>query len=103
MERKIKQQIKSSYSSVLTNSANVKAREQALKSSQSALRATQFGYESNTRNIVDLLNAERNFFSAQRDFNSSKYDFIIAELNLKLSAGILSPADIYDISNFMTN
>ena len=103
MERKIKQQIKSSYSSVLTNLANVKAREQALKSSQSALRATQFGYESDTRNIVDLLNAERNFFSAQRDFNSSKYDFIIAELNLKLSAGILSPADIYDISNFMTD
>ena len=46
MERKIKQQIKSSYSAVLTNLANVKAREQALKSSESALRATQFGYES---------------------------------------------------------
>ena len=103
MERKIKQQIKSSYSAVLTNLANVKAREQALKSSESALRATQFGYESNTRNIVDLLNAERNFFSAQRDFNSSKYDFIIAELNLKLSAGVLSPSDIYDISNYMNN
>ena len=54
-------------------------------------------------NIVDLLNAERNFFSAQRDFNSSKYDFIIAELNLKLSAGVLSPSDIYDISNYMNN
>ena len=80
----------------------MKAREQALKSSELALKATRFGYESDTRNIVDLLNAERNFFSAQRDFNSSKYDFIIAELGLKLSAGALTPMDIYDISNFMT-
>ena len=102
MERKTKQQIKSMYSSVLTNLANVKAREQALKSSELALKATRFGYESDTRNIVDLLNAERNFFSAQRDFNSSKYDFVIAELGLKLSAGALTPMDVYDISNFMT-
>jgi outer membrane protein len=101
-ERGTIREVKSRFSSVLTNLANVNAREQALKSSELALKATRFGYESNTRNIVDLLNSEKGYFSAQRDFNSAKYDFILSEFALKISSGSLSPRDIYDISNFMT-
>ena len=79
MERKTKQQIKSMYSSVLTNLANVKTREQALKSSELALKATRFGYESDTRNIVDLLNAERNF--SLRKETSILQNMILLSLN----------------------
>ena len=100
-ERSTIREVKSRYSSVMTNLANVEARKQALKSSELALKATRFGYESNTRNIVDLLNAEKGFFSAQRDLNSAKYDFILSEFSLKISSGSLSPRDVYDISNFM--
>jgi outer membrane protein len=101
-ERGTIREVKSRFSSVMTNLANVNAREQALKSSELALKATRFGYESNTRNIVDLLNSEKGYFSAQRDFNSAKYDFILSEFALKISSGSLSPRDVYDISNFMT-
>ena len=101
-ERSTIRDVKSRFSSVLTNLANVKARKQALKSSELALKATRFGYESNTRNIVDLLNAEKSFFSAQRDLNSARYDFILSEFALKIASGSLSPRDVYDLSNFMT-
>jgi outer membrane protein len=101
-ERSTIRDVKSRFSSVLTNLANVKARKQALKSSELALKATRFGYESDTRNIVDLLNAEKSFFSAQRDLNSARYDFILSEFALKIASGSLSPRDVYDLSNFMT-
>ena len=103
MERLVVREVKSKFTAVLTNLANVNARKQSLKSSEFALKATKVGYEEATRNIVDLLNAEKNFFSAQRDFNAAKYDYILSSLELKLSSGILSPADVYEISKFLSD
>jgi len=100
-ERFVIRDVKTKFTSVLTNLANVNARKASLKSSNFALKATMVGYEENTRNIVDLLNAEKNYFSAQRDLIAAKYDYIISTLELKLASGILSPADIYEISGYL--
>ena len=100
-ERFVIRDVKTKFTSVLTNMANVKARKASLESSNFALKATRVGYEENTRNIVDLLNAEKNYFSAQRDLIAAKYDYIISTLELKLASGILSPAEIYEISRYL--
>ena len=100
-ERFVIRDVKTKFTSVLTNLANVNARKASLKSSNFALKATMVGYEENTRNIVDLLNAEKNYFSAQRDLIAAKYDYIISTLELKLASGILSPVDIYEISSYL--
>ena len=99
--RSVIQDIKSKHSSLLTAKANVQAREQAFKSAESALIATEYGFEANTRNIIDLLNAQRNVFAAERDYASAKYDFILSDFGLKLSAGTLSPQDLYNLDEFM--
>ena len=78
--RSVIQDIKSKHSSLLTAKANVQAREQAFKSAESALIATEYGFEANTRNIIDLLNAQRNVFAAERDYASAKYDFILSDV-----------------------
>ena len=78
--------------------ANVKARKQALTSTTSALEATQLGYEVGTRNIVDLLDAQKRLYSSQRDYAGSRYEYIIAMLRLKASVGSLSPKDLEMIS-----
>ena len=100
-ERFVIRDVKTKFTSVLTNMANVNARKASLESSNFALKATRVGYEENTRNIVDLLNAEKNYFSAQRDLIAAKYDYIISTLELKLASGILSPAEIYEISRYL--
>ena len=41
-----------------------KARQQAIVSAQSALDATTAGYEVGTRNVVDVLNAQRILYNA---------------------------------------
>ena len=92
---------RSLHMTVLSDVARVAARKQSIKSSQSALDATEAGYEVGTRNIVDVLNAQNVLFSAERDYANSRYDFIINTLRLKENAGTLSPDDVARLESFL--
>lgn len=94
-------QARSLHMTVVSDVSRVMARKQSIISSQSALDATQAGYEVGTRNIVDVLNAQNNLFAAQRDYANSRYDFIINSLRLKEVAGTLSPEDIARLEGFL--
>ena len=94
-------QARSLHMTVVSDVARVKARQQSIVSTQSALDATQAGYEVGTRNIVDVLNAQNKVFAAQRDYANSRYDFIINSLRLKEVAGTLSPEDIARLEGFL--
>ncbi|MGB2179930.1 MAG: TolC family outer membrane protein, partial [Porticoccaceae bacterium] len=72
------QAARSTHQQVITNIARVKARTQAVKSAESALNATQAGYEVGTRNIVDVLVAQRTLFQAKRNFSNARYDYILS-------------------------
>ena len=93
-QRTVKNNIRSLYRKVQTDVLTVKARKRATVSSRSALEATETGYQVGTRNIVEVLNAQRNLFSAQRDYANARYDYILDLLNLKFFAGSLAEADI---------
>ena len=75
--------------------------EQSIISAQSALDATNAGYEVGTRNIVDVLQTQRVFFSAQRDYANARYDYVLNMLRLKQLAGTLSPQDVYDLNDWL--
>lgn len=90
------------FRAVQTEVVRVRARAEAIKSSKSALEATQTGYEVGTRNIVDVLLAQRRLFAAQYDYASSRYDYVLNLLRLKEAAGVLGPADVDELSAFTT-
>ncbi len=92
---------RSTHQQVITNIARVKARKQAIKSAESALQATQAGYEVGTRNIIDVLLAQRTVFQAKRNVASARYDYILSMMRLKQVAGQLSPEDILEINNWL--
>jgi len=92
---------RSLHMTVLNDIARVAARRQSIKSSRSALDATEAGYEVGTRNIVDVLNAQNTLFAALRDYANSRYDYITNMLRLKEQAGLLSPDDIMRLNSFL--
>ena len=94
-------QARSLHMTVMSDVSRVAAQKQSIISSQSALDATQAGYEVGTRNIVDVLNAQNKLFGAQRDYANSRYDYIINSLRLKEVAGTLSPEDIATLEGFL--
>lgn len=100
-QRDIIQATRSLHLQVSTDVARIKARNQAVTSSQSALDATQAGYEVGTRNLVDILNAQRALFQARRNYSNSLYDYIINTLQLKEAAGTLSPNDITELDQWL--
>jgi outer membrane protein len=98
-KRNVIQSSRSLHQLVLTNTARVKARKQSITSADSALQATQAGYEVGTRNIVDVLVAQRSVYQARRNYANARYDYILAMMRLKEVAGQLSPDDIYQLNS----
>jgi len=99
--RTVIQNTRSLHLNVMTDVQRVKARAQTIVSTRSALEATQAGYEVGTRNVVDVLVAQRALYNAIRDYANSRYDYIINMLSLKEQAGTLSPQDIYDLNKWL--
>src|SRR5690606_19083997 len=100
-QRNTIQQTRSLHLAVTTHAGRVQARRQALVSSQSALDATRAGYDVGTRNVVDVLQAERLRYQALRDYANSRYDYVLAQLRLKQLAGTVSPQDILDLNRWL--
>ncbi len=92
---------RSAYLSLEADIATVKARNQAVISTQASLDATTAGYDAGTRTSVDVLLSQRLLYSSQRDYFAARYKYITDSLTLKSVAGILSDADIVEINKWL--
>lgn len=100
-EKLVVNNTRTAFLNVSADSYRVDARKQAVASSESSLAATQAGYEVGTRNIVDVLLAQRNMYAAKRDYASARYDYVINTLQLKAASGQLSEVDIKELNNWL--
>ncbi|HEY9044142.1 MAG TPA: outer membrane channel protein TolC [Rheinheimera sp.] len=96
-------QVRSSFNDINANIATIRALEQAVISAESALNATEAGFEVGTRTIVDVLLSTRNLFEARRNLSGARYNYVIAILALKQAAGNLSEQDLAGINQALTN
>lgn len=81
--------------------AGVKALEQALVSSKSALESNKLGYEVGVRINIDVLNAQQQVFSTERDLALARYNTINSQLRLKSAAGSLVENDLEEINRVL--
>ena len=101
IRRQVAENTRSLYTAINTDVARVRARLRGIESSQSALDATQTGYEVGTRNIVDVLQAQRNLYASQLQYASARYRYVLDTLRLKQNVGTLNPQDLYDLNEFI--
>ncbi|WP_289028366.1 outer membrane channel protein TolC [uncultured Paraglaciecola sp.] len=94
--------VRSAYNDVIASTSTIRALQQAVVSADSALKATEAGFDVGTRTIVDVLNSTRNLFDARRNLASARYDFISAILQLKRASGDLTEKDLIDINRGLT-
>lgn len=93
---------RSEFINLRTNVQTVESLRQNIVSRESALEATKEGYNVGTRNIVEVLDAERNYFTALRDYASARFDFVISSLKVKRAAGSLHEKDIEEINKHLS-
>ena len=92
--RSVVRQVRSSFADVTALVSTLKALEQSVISAESALQATQAGFEVGTRTIVDVLNSTQALYRAKSTLSSTRYDYILAMMSLKQSSGALTEQDI---------
>ncbi len=98
IERNVTQQIRSLYTALKTAELNIISLRIAVESSKDALEATRLGYELGSRNLIDLLQAERNSSETQNRLSQAMYGFIVTSLQYKQAIGTLRPEDIVKIN-----
>jgi outer membrane protein len=101
VQRGVVRQTQTAYRAVIAGIQEVEAFEQARISAESALEATQAGFEVGTRTIVDVLIAEQRKYQAQRDNSLARHAYIIRHLRLKSVAGLLNAEDLRVVNQLL--
>ena len=99
--RETERQTRDAYLGVLSEMSRVEALEQAVKSSRTALDATQAGFEVGTRTIVDVLDSQFTLYRSITLFYQSRYDYLLNVLRLKQAAGNLQIQDLETIDRLL--
>jgi|TARA_Y100001001_G_scaffold36007_1_gene29930 outer membrane protein len=102
VRRDVRVNTRSLFLTINNNIETASALEQTIISRRSALDATRAGYEVGTRNIVEVLDAERAYYVALQDYANARYDYVINSLQLKQVAGILTPRDLIELNNWLS-
>jgi len=91
-----------SYLGVISGISQVQALRQALSSSQTALKATEAGYEVGTRTAVEVLDSRRLLIQAQTNYSQSRYSYLNSLIQLRLAAGDLDRMTIEEVNKWLT-
>lgn len=100
-QRLTMRQTRDAFRAVIAGIEQVQAFGQALISGESALEATQAGFEVGTRTIVDVLLAQQRFYGAARDNSAARHAYILNHLRLKLAAGLLTEEDLRRVNQIL--
>lgn len=86
------------YNNVQAAISSVNAYAQTEKSAQSALDATQAGYDVGTRTISDVLNATQQLYSAKQSLSAARFNYVMSRLQLLYVEGNLTIHDLEAIN-----
>jgi len=100
-ERQVTRGTRDAFRAVQSSLAQIKAYGQALVSAKSTLDTTLEGREVAVRTMVDVLNAERDYYRAQRNLSSARHGYILSSFQLKSMDGSLAPADLGAINQWL--
>ena len=96
--RQTERETRDAYLGVIAEISRVRALDRAVESSETALQATEAGFEVGTRTTVDVLVSQNTLVRSRTNFARSRYDYMLNVLRLQQAAGSLS-ADSLDVVN----
>ncbi|MEW7977455.1 MAG: TolC family outer membrane protein [Candidatus Sedimenticola endophacoides] len=99
--RSVNRQVRDAYRGVLSSISTVEALKAGTVSAQSALEATEAGFEVGTRTMVDVLTAQRDLYRAKSNYSSVRFNYILSGLRLKQAVGTLSAEDLGRINEWL--
>ncbi len=86
---------------MMSGITRVEALQKSVFSYQAALAAKEQGLRSGLNTGLDVLDARRELFSARRDLAQARYVYILDNLRLKRSVGVLDVDDLAQINAYL--
>jgi outer membrane protein len=102
MQDQIRLETQTAFLELENSVQQFRASQQAVRSAQTSLDATRKGFEIGSRSIIDLLTATTQLASAQRTYYLALYTQLVARVQLKAAAGVLSVKDIQAINTLLS-
>jgi outer membrane protein len=93
-KRAVALQVRQAYLAVVNSFSQIQALEQAVISNETLVDATRFSRRSGLKTQTDVLNTEQQLLTAKRDLARARYQYILAQLQLKAEADVLEEGDI---------
>ena len=85
---------RNAYRTVISGISEVEAAKAAVVSAQSAVDATQAGFEVGTKTILDVLTSQSQLVNAQSAYSQARHNFVLSGLLLKQAAGAIAVKDL---------
>lgn len=96
--QQVTHQARSAWMALNVGQGQVKALEQAEHSAEVKLDSTRLGREVGDRTMLDVLNSEQELYNTRLALSRSRYQVLLALLNLSASAGELNEARLKEIN-----
>ncbi|PKF79231.1 outer membrane channel protein TolC [Vibrio sp. vnigr-6D03] len=96
--RTVVKDVRAHYNNINATIGAIRAYNQSVVSAQSALEATEAGFDVGTRTIVDVLDSTRRLYDANRNLSDARYNYILSVLQLRQAVGTLNEQDVLDIN-----
>jgi outer membrane protein len=100
--RETRRTVRDAYQGVISDISHVKALQEAVEASATALKATETSYGAGTRAAIDLLESRRVWLEAKTEYSRSRYDYLVNSLRLQQAAGTLSMDSIVKLNALLT-
>ena len=86
------------FASLRDGAQRIRALDRARVSGESSVRSSKVGQEVGVRTIIDVLNAEQNYYQTLYNLTSARSDYLFARLQLAASAGALDDAVLAQVN-----
>jgi outer membrane protein TolC len=91
---------RSAYLGVVSEMSRAKALEQAVRSNQDVLKATQAAFEAGTRSTIDVQTADTTLRQSETAYALSRYGYALNVLRLRRAAGGLTAQELEETKSW---
>lgn len=88
------------HNTVLSSLSKIEALKQSVASAELLITATKRSLIGGVRTNLDVLDARKQLFEAKRDLSLARYNYLVAYINLRKAAGVLTANDLEKISSY---
>jgi protease secretion system outer membrane protein len=92
--------VRKQYNLCVSSLTRIAALQSAVESATLLITATHKSVQTGLRTNVDVLSAEQQLYQAKRDLSRARYQYLLADLQLRHAAGILTAQDLYQMAQW---